>query len=188
MRALAKMLKNMGAKVRGSDRDSSIYTLQLDEQGITDHRRYQMVRNFLSFQARDKAIPISGSFELTPLCNLDCKMCYVHLQPNQIKQSERLLTVTEWKKIISEAVDAGFKAINMDLIAGLPGDTVESFSESVRQVIALDPSNITIHTLALKKGADLFERRENLPAQAEVEEMVAYANEKLRHFQCKPAL
>ena len=34
MRALAKMLKDMGAKVRGSDRDSSIYTLQLDEQGI----------------------------------------------------------------------------------------------------------------------------------------------------------
>lgn len=34
MRALAKMLKNMGATVRGSDRDSSIYTLQLDEQGI----------------------------------------------------------------------------------------------------------------------------------------------------------
>lgn len=34
MRALAKMLKNMGATVRGSDRDRSIYTLQLDEQGI----------------------------------------------------------------------------------------------------------------------------------------------------------
>ena len=34
MRALARMLKDMGANVRGSDRDSSIYTLQLDEQGI----------------------------------------------------------------------------------------------------------------------------------------------------------
>ena len=34
MRALAKMLKDMGANVRGSDRDSSIYTLQLDEMGI----------------------------------------------------------------------------------------------------------------------------------------------------------
>lgn len=34
MRALAKMLKDMGAAVRGSDRDKSIYTLQLDEQGI----------------------------------------------------------------------------------------------------------------------------------------------------------
>ena len=34
MRALARMLKDMGANVRGSDRDSSIYTLQLDEMGI----------------------------------------------------------------------------------------------------------------------------------------------------------
>ncbi len=34
MRALAKMLKDMGANVRGSDRDGSIYTLQLDEMGI----------------------------------------------------------------------------------------------------------------------------------------------------------
>ena len=34
MRALAQMLKDMGANVRGSDRDSSIYTLRLDEMGI----------------------------------------------------------------------------------------------------------------------------------------------------------
>ena len=48
---------------------------QLDEQGITDYRRYSSVRKFLDFKARKKNIPITGSFELTPLCNLDCKMC-----------------------------------------------------------------------------------------------------------------
>lgn len=51
----------------------------LDRDGIQGHRRYEAVRKFLNFKARDKGIPISGSFELTPLCNLDCKMCYVHL-------------------------------------------------------------------------------------------------------------
>jgi oxygen-independent coproporphyrinogen-3 oxidase len=85
-----------------------------------------------------------------------------------------------------QAVNAGFKAINMDLIAGLPTDTFEGFRHSLDTVAALNPANITVHTLALKKGADLFERRENLPAQAEVEEMVAYANEKLRHLGYKP--
>ena len=39
---------------------------------------------------------------------------------------------------------------------------------------SLSPSNITVHTLALKKGADLFEKRENLPSAEEVTEMVAY--------------
>ena len=85
-----------------------------------------------------------------------------------------------------EAVDAGFKAINMDLIAGLPEDTVEGFKRSLDAVAALNPANITVHTLALKKGADLFERRVNLPTAEEVTEMVAYANEKLRQLGYKP--
>ena len=72
----------------------------------------------------------------------------------------------------AEAVDAGFKAINMDLIAGLPGDTVESFLDSVHQIIALDPSNITVHTLALKKAAALYQQRPDLPSGEEVAEML----------------
>ena len=86
----------------------------------------------------------------------------------------------------SEAVDAGFKAINMDLIAGLPEDSVEGFKRSLDAVAALNPANITVHTLALKKGADLFERRVNLPTAEEVTEMVAYANRKLRELGYKP--
>jgi oxygen-independent coproporphyrinogen-3 oxidase len=85
-----------------------------------------------------------------------------------------------------EAVDAGFKAINMDLIAGLPTDTVAGFCHSLDEVAALNPANITVHTLALKKGADLFEHRENLPSAEEVTAMVAYANEKLRELGYKP--
>ena len=85
-----------------------------------------------------------------------------------------------------EAVDAGFKAINMDLIAGLPADTVEGFKRSLDTVAALNPANITVHTLALKKGADLFEKRVSLPSAEDVTEMVAYANETLRKLGYKP--
>ena len=86
----------------------------------------------------------------------------------------------------SEAANAGFKAINMDLIAGLPEDTVEGFCRSLDTVIALNPANITVHTLALKKGADLFERRVSLPTAAEVTEMVDYANKQLEKAGYKP--
>ncbi len=79
---------------------------QLDAQGITDYRRYSRVRRFLSFKAREKNLPISGSFELTPLCNLDCRMCYVHLQGEQMRGA-RLRTVDEWKDIVRQAFDAG---------------------------------------------------------------------------------
>ena len=85
-----------------------------------------------------------------------------------------------------QAVDAGFSAINMDLIAGLPLDTLEGFCRSLDAVGNLRPSNITVHTLALKKGADLFERRENLPDADSVRKMVAYANQSLRAWGYKP--
>ena len=85
-----------------------------------------------------------------------------------------------------QAVAAGFKAINMDLIAGLPQDSVDGFRRSLDTVISLNPANITVHTLALKKGADLFERRVELPTQGEVTQMVDYANTTLREAGYKP--
>ncbi len=85
-----------------------------------------------------------------------------------------------------QAVDAGFRAINMDLIAGLPQDSMDGFRRSLDAVAGLNPSNITVHTLALKKGADLFEKRANLPSAEEVTAMVAYANETLSALGYKP--
>ena len=49
----------------------------------------------------------------------------------------------------------GHKNINMDLIAGLPRDTVAGFERSLRQTIALAPENITVHTLTLKRASNL---------------------------------
>ena len=53
------------------------------------------------------AIPISGTFELTPRCNFNCRMCYVHLKPEQIPQYGRELTAKEWIRIAKEAKEAG---------------------------------------------------------------------------------
>ncbi len=64
------------------------------------------------------------------------------------------------------AVDAGFREINMDLIAGLPGDTVDSFVRTVETAIALDPANITVHTLALKRSSAIVSNHENVRAGA----------------------
>ena len=84
------------------------------------------------------------------------------------------------------AQDAGFHAINMDLIAGLPTDTLAGFCHSLDTVADLRPANITVHTLALKKGADLFDRREGLSGAEAVARMVAYANENLQKLGYKP--
>ena len=80
------------------------------------------------------------------------------------------------ERAYAQAVAAGFTSINMDLIAGLPGDDPKSFAQSLDRVLALNPSNVTVHTLALKKGAELFSHRDALPPQEAVETMVEQAN------------
>jgi len=95
-------------------------------------------------------------------------------------------TGADVERAYRQAQEAGFDAINMDLIAGLPADSYESFCRSLDKVAALEPANITVHTLALKKGADLFERKVSLPDFEEVTRMVAYANRLLPALGYKP--
>ena len=52
-------------------------------------------------------IPITGTFELTPRCNFNCRMCYVHLPESQIEQYGRELSAAEWIRIAEEAREAG---------------------------------------------------------------------------------
>ena len=103
-----------------------------------------------------------------------------------LKQSARPHTAADVLRAYGEAVNAGFDAINMDLIAGLPGDDYEGFCHSLDTVAALKPANITVHTLALKKDADLFQKRDNLPSAEEVTRMVDYASSVLRSLGYKP--
>ncbi len=54
----------------------------------------------------------------------------------------------------SMARESGIRSINVDLIAGLPYDTTESFTDTVDRVIALDPENITVHTFSVKRASE----------------------------------
>ena len=65
---------------------------------------------------------------------------------------------TDVLRAYDEARQAGFDAINMDVIAGLTGDTAETFAQTIDTLIGLAPENITVHTLAIKRGADLTDK------------------------------
>lgn len=62
-------------------------------------------KKMLTESAGKSDTPVSGFFELTPLCNLNCKMCYVHLQDPSVK--ERMLSGKQWISLIQGAIDAG---------------------------------------------------------------------------------
>lgn len=86
---------------------------ELDARGIQGDVRTFYIHDYLSRKMSSHMIPKDGVLELTPLCNLDCKMCYVHLRPEQMPSQNRLLTVDQWKEIIRQAVDAGMMTANV---------------------------------------------------------------------------
>ena len=77
------------------------------------------------------------------------------------------------------ARDQGFENINMDLIAGLPGERAEHMQRTMDAVCALRPDSITVHSLALKRAAFLNQNRELFPVAetGEVNRMIAISRQ-----------
>lgn len=80
----------------------------MEQQGIAqdDPVRQRVFVTMLNQQARQKAIPQYGIFELTPRCNFDCKMCYVHLEKEQMKDAKEL-PGKFWIDLMDQAIEHG---------------------------------------------------------------------------------
>lgn len=77
------------------------------------------------------------------------------------------------------ARELGFKNINMDLIAGLPTDTFESFQKTLSKTLSFEPENITVHTLALKRSSNLVTEEREKGSATEAQKMLSFAFETL---------
>ncbi len=110
-----------------------------------------------------------------------------------LKLIGRKHTVKEIIKAYSMALDFGFD-VNFDLIAGLPGEKLPTFKKSINSAIEMSPTNITVHTLALKRGSTMTEDaiKNNVdcefePAsEEEVKKMIDYAHSTLMEEGYKP--
>lgn len=65
------------------------------------------IRRVLCRKCAGLGIPVSGIFELTPRCNLQCKMCYVRLTPEQMAPIGQECTAAQWLNMALQARDAG---------------------------------------------------------------------------------
>lgn len=81
--------------------------------------------------------------------------------------------------------DAGFD-VNMDLIAGLPGESFEDFANSVDKCIELTPENITIHTLSMKRGSVLQNEGVIKDEFGPIKKMVDYGHASLNNAKYLP--
>ena len=80
----------------------------------------------------------------------------------------------------------GFDSINMDLIAGLPEETLEDFKASVDTAISLSPENITVHTLALKRSSELNASGAGVSGGNTAKQMLEYASSRLNASRYEP--
>ena len=91
-----------------------------------------------------------------------------------LRRIGRAHTAAEIREAFALARSMGFSSINMDLICGLPGETVADFERTLTEIKALRPDNLTVHTLAIKRSSRLKEQLDRwpLPARGDVETMI----------------
>lgn len=79
---------------------------------------YQIYSNYLFAKAGERGIPLSGTFELTARCNLDCRMCYIHKRANDRAVLARELDTKTWLALAEDCREAGM--LNLLLTGGEP--------------------------------------------------------------------
>lgn len=108
---------------------------------------------------------------------------------NPQTMNDETLKVIGRKHSVADIIEAfylarrcGFDDINMDLIAGLPGEDFEMFRHSLEEVEKLSPEDTTVHTLSIKRSSILNEYRDSyrMTDGEEVSRMVDYAREYMR--------
>ena len=98
----------------------------------------------------------------------------------------RLHTPDMVKECFKMAREIGFENINMDLIAGLPDETVEMFKYSLDEVIKLNPENITVHSMCVKRAASLRLTDTMLAQAKDMNEMLSYTQKRMEETERKP--
>ncbi|MCR5292152.1 MAG: coproporphyrinogen dehydrogenase HemZ [Eubacterium sp.] len=67
-------------------------------------------------------------------------------------------TVAQYEHAFDIARKSGFDNINTDIIAGLPGEGIKEFTRTIEGILANSPESITVHSLAVKRAAELSDR------------------------------
>ena len=94
------------------------------------------------------------------------------MQQKTLDAVGRRHTVQDIKDVFAAARRLGFDNINMDLIAGLPGETAEDMKDTLRQIEELHPDSLTVHSLAIKRAARMGQEHKEVDLHSEIEQMV----------------
>lgn len=107
-------------------------------------------------------------------------------EENVLRAIGRCHTAADIDRAMELVARCGFPHVNMDLIAGLPEDTAEGLRQSLDRCLTYGPDDITVHTLALKKGSRILTEGLRIPGAETVAEMLDYASPTLRTAGYRP--
>ena len=102
------------------------------------------------------------------------------LDDNVLRAIGRRHTASDIETAMSLASSMRFPHVNMDLIAGLPADSPAGFRKTLDTCLGYGADNITVHTLALKKGSRIMLEGLPIPTAEDVAAMLDYADPTLR--------
>ncbi len=94
------------------------------------------------------------------------------MQQKTLDAVGRKHTPEDVRRIFLEARELGFENINMDLIAGLPGETAKDMRDTLSQIEKLHPDSLTVHALAIKRAARYGQEQREIDLHSEIEQMI----------------
>lgn len=122
--------------------------------------------DFMFYKAGSSCVPIEGTFELTPMCNFSCRMCYVRKSAEEVRSCGRpMRTLEQWLSLAQEACDAGMlyllltggeptiwpgfwtlyeRLIKMGLLVSINTNGSRLDEEAVQKLIQFPPRRINI--------------------------------------------
>ncbi|HIZ13408.1 MAG TPA: coproporphyrinogen dehydrogenase HemZ, partial [Candidatus Mediterraneibacter stercorigallinarum] len=95
-------------------------------------------------------------------------------------------TVEDIRTAYAMARRLGFDNINMDLIAGLPGEDAADMADTLSQIEAMHPDSLTVHSLAIKRAAKFGQEGRTMDLHSEISQMVDAAAKSAERMGLKP--
>lgn len=163
--ACAEMAREMGLHIRvgyiGGGTPSSLTTPQLDRLLAHVERHFGALAEFTVEAGRPDTLDAQKLRMLR-----DHPVTRISINP-QTMNDETLRTIgrahnaAQVKEAFAMARQAGFDNINMDLIAGLPGEDLHAMKHTLEEIRALAPESLTVHSLAIKRAANLNQQMDD---------------------------
>lgn len=170
-----KIIKDLGLNVKtvyvGGGTPTILDVRQLEEllKKINSLTDVSLLEEFTLESGRpdtitEEKIAVAESYGVTRICVNPQTLC-----DDILCGIGRNHTVEDFYRAYDLAKKSTIKTINVDLIAGLPGDNFKKFASTIDRIIELSPENLTVHTFCVKKSAEIRKVNSNIYSASDLE-------------------